>query len=241
MADKIEKPAKDSAAEPKTEKKTAPKAEKAAEPKTEKASAPKAEKAAEPKAEKKSSAPKEKYVPRLRAKYDKEVKKALMEEFKYSSPMALPKVERISVNMGVGEAINDKNILDAAADELSLIAGQHAVKTLARKSISNFKLRQGMPIGARVTLRGDRMYDFLDKLIAVALPRVRDFNGLKMSSFDGRGNYSMGLKEQIVFPEIDYDKISKVRGMDITIVTTAKTDEEAYKLLSFLGMPFKEK
>jgi len=241
MADKIEKPATEKASEPKTEKKTAPKAEKVTEPKAEKAAQPKAEKAAEPKAEKKPSGPKEKYVPRLRTKYDTIVKKALMEEFKYASPMALPKVERISINMGVGEAINDKNILDSAADELSLIAGQHAVKTLAKKSISNFKLRQGMPIGARVTLRGDRMYDFLDKLIAVALPRVRDFNGLKMSSFDGRGNYSMGLKEQIVFPEIDYDKINKVRGMDVTIVTTAKTDEEAYKLLSFLGMPFKEK
>ncbi|OHD56054.1 MAG: 50S ribosomal protein L5 [Spirochaetes bacterium GWF1_51_8] len=165
----------------------------------------------------------------------------MMEEFKYGSPMAVPKVEKISINMGVGEAITDKNVLDAAADELTLIAGQHAVKTIAKKSISNFKLRQGMPIGARVTLRGERMFDFLDKLISVALPRVRDFNGLKTSSFDGRGNYSIGLKEQIVFPEIDYDKINKVRGLDITIVTTAQSDEEALKLLSFLGMPFKEK
>lgn len=181
------------------------------------------------------------YIPRLKTYYEKEVRKALQEEYKYSSTMAIPKLEKITLNMGVGDAVTDKTTLDSAIEELSIIAGQRAVKTIARKSVSNFKLREGMPIGARVTLRGDRMYDFLDKLISVALPRVRDFRGLKRSSFDGRGNYSFGIREQIVFPEINYDKISKVRGMDITIVTTAPNDEQAFSLLKYLGMPFREK
>lgn len=181
------------------------------------------------------------YVPRLRTKYQSEVRKSLQDEFKYTSPMAIPQLVKVVINMGIGEAVNDKTVLDSAQEELTIIAAQHAVKTLAKKSISNFKLREGMPIGVRVTLRGNRMFDFLDKLISVALPRVRDFKGIKVSSFDGRGNYSFGLKEQIVFPEINYDKIKKVRGMDITVVTTAKSDAEAKALLKALGMPFADK
>lgn len=181
------------------------------------------------------------YVPRLKTKYDKEVRKVLQDEYKYTSSMAIPKVVKVSINMGIGEAVQDKTVLDSAAEELTIIAAQHAVKTYAKKSISNFKLREGMPIGVRVTLRGPRMFDFLDKLISVALPRVRDFKGVKATSFDGRGNFSFGLKEQIVFPEINYDKIKKVRGMDITIVTTAKSDAEAKSLLKGLGMPFTDK
>jgi large subunit ribosomal protein L5 len=166
---------------------------------------------------------------------------ALKALYKYSTPMAVPKVVKVIINMGVGEATQDKSIVDAAVDELTLIAAQRAVKTFAKKSISNFHLREGMPIGARVTLRGPRMFDFIDKLISVALPRVRDFKGLSSSSFDGRGNYTLGLREQLVFPEINYDKISKIRGMDVTIVTTAPDDDEAYQLLKNLGFPFKEK
>lgn len=180
----------------------------------------------------------DKYIPRLKDTYAKKVKKAMMDEFKYKSVMAIPRLEKIIINMGIGEAVMDKNVLDSAVEEITTIAGQKAVKTYARKSVSNFKLREGMPIGVRVTLRGARMYDFLDKLISISLPRVRDFRGIKASSFDGRGNYTFGLKEQIVFPEIEFDKINKVRGMDITIVTTASTDAEALSLLRYLGMPF---
>ncbi len=181
------------------------------------------------------------YVPRLKKYYLENVVKELMKEYKFSSVMAVPRLVKIVLNMGVGEATQDKSVLDPAVEELTLIAGQKAVKTYAKVAISNFHLRKGMPIGSRVTLRGSRMYDFLDKLISIALPRVRDFKGLNPSSFDGRGNYTFGLKEQLVFPEIDYDKIKKIRGLDITIVTTAKNDEQAYKLLKLLGVPFREK
>ena len=193
---------------------------------------------------KKEAAPKKtvsKYFPRLKKFYDSEVMNALKALYKYSTPMAVPKVVKVIINMGVGEATQDKSMVDAAVDELTLIAAQRAVKTFAKKSISNFHLREGMPIGARVTLRGPRMFDFIDKLISVALPRVRDFKGLSSSSFDGRGNYTLGLREQLVFPEINYDKITKIRGMDVTIVTTAPNDDEAYQLLKTLGFPFKEK
>lgn len=183
----------------------------------------------------------DKYLPRFKKKYDDVVRVKLQEIYKYSSSMAIPKLEKVVINMGVGEAVQDKSVLDAAVEEMTVIAGQKSVKTIAKKSVSNFKLREGMPIGVKVTLRADRMYDFVDKLVSVALPRVRDFRGISPNSFDGRGNYSIGLKEQIVFPEINYDKINKVRGMDITIVTSARTDEEAHSLLSLLGFPFKEK
>lgn len=181
------------------------------------------------------------YVPRLKTHYQKEVRKSLLEDFKYKSTMGIPRLEKIVLNMGVGEATQDKNVLDSAVEEMNIIAAQACVRTIAKKSVSNFKLREGMPIGVKATLRGPRMYDFLDKLISVALPRVRDFQGLNTNSFDGRGNYTFGIKEQIIFPEINFDKINKVRGMDITIVTTAESDAEAYALLKKLGMPFKEK
>jgi len=181
------------------------------------------------------------YTPRLKAQYKKDVMKALKEEFSYASDMAIPRLEKIVLNMGVGEATQDKNVLDSAVQEMNVIAAQGAVRTIAKKSVSNFKLREGMPIGVKVTLRGNRMYDFLDKLVSIALPRVRDFQGIGRNSFDGRGNYSFGIKEQIVFPEINYDKINKVRGLDITVVTSANTDAEAFGLLKKLGMPFKEK
>lgn len=181
------------------------------------------------------------YVPRMRQRYDKEIRKALKSEFKYSSVMAIPCLEKIVLNMGIGEATQDKGVVEAAVNEMTIIAAQQAVATYAKKSVSNFKLREGMAIGARVTLRGNQMYDFLDKLVSVALPRVRDFRGLKRTSFDGRGNFSLGILEQLIFPEINYDKIKKIRGMDITIVTTANTDEEAFSLLKGFGMPFKDK
>jgi len=195
----------------------------------------------EKKIEKKEAKQKVKYIPRMRKLYETEAVKALNALYKYSSPMAVPRLVKVVINMGLGDATQDKGVVDAAVEELTIIAGQRAVKTFAKKSISNFHLREGMPIGARVTLRGSRMYDFIDKLVNIALPRVRDFKGLSTSSFDGRGNYTIGLREQLVFPEIDYDKISKVRGMDITIVTTARTDDEAYQLLKNVGFPFKEK
>jgi len=179
------------------------------------------------------------YLPRLKKKYKEEIKDKLMEQFKYGSSMQIPKLVKISINQGVGQATQDKKLADIALEEISMIAGQKAVPTKARKSISNFKLRDGMTIGARVTLRDDRMYEFLDRLITVALPRVRDFRGINDKSFDGRGNYSMGVTEQIIFPEIDLDKINKITGMDISIVTTAKTDAEALALLKELGLPFK--
>ena len=175
---------------------------------------------------------------RLKEKYQKEVAPALTEKFGYKNVMQLPKLEKVIINMGVGEAVGNPKALDAAVSDLTLIAGQKPIVTRAKKSIATWKIRQGMPIGAKVTLRGSRMYQFLDKFINVALPRVRDFHGVSAKAFDGRGNYSVGLKEQLIFPEIDYDKIDKVRGMNVVIVTTAKTDEEARELLSLLGMPF---
>lgn len=179
------------------------------------------------------------YTPRLKKKYREEVVPALMEQFQYSSIMEVPRIVKVSLNQGVGDATQDKKLVDNAVEEMTIIAGQRAVPTKARKSVSNFKLRDGMPIGARVTLRNIKMYEFMDRLITVALPRVRDFRGVNDKSFDGRGNYSMGITEQIIFPEILMDKVNKITGMDITIVTTAKTDAEALALLKFMGMPFK--
>lgn len=175
---------------------------------------------------------------RLQEKYVSEVVNGLVDKFQYKNVMEIPKIEKIIINMGIGEAVANSKALDAAASELITIAGQKPVVTKAKKSIAAFKLRAGMPIGTKVTLRGDRMYFFLDKLMNVALPRVRDFRGVSASAFDGRGNYALGLKEQLIFPEIEYDKVDKVHGMDIIIVTTAKTDEEARELLRLLGMPF---
>jgi large subunit ribosomal protein L5 len=175
---------------------------------------------------------------RLREHYEKTVKPTLMKEFGYENPLQAPRLEKIVVNMGVGEAVQDQKRVEAAVQDLSLITGQRPVVTRAKKSIATFKLRQGMPIGVKVTLRKERMYEFLDRLITVALPRVRDFRGVSPKSFDGRGNYTLGLKEQIVFPEIDYDKVDQVRGMDVVIVTTAKSDDEARALLRGFDMPF---
>lgn len=175
---------------------------------------------------------------RLKERYTKEITPALMKKFNYSSVMQTPKVDKIVLNMGVGDAVSNAKNLDNAVAELRLIAGQQPVITKAKKSIAGFRLREGMPIGAKVTLRGERMYDFLDKLINVSLPRVRDFHGVSTRSFDGRGNYTLGIREQLIFPEIDYDKVDKVRGMDIVVVTTANTDEEAHELLAEIGMPF---
>jgi large subunit ribosomal protein L5 len=180
-----------------------------------------------------------KFVPRLRTKYQKEVIKAMMDQFSYKSIMEVPKITKVCINQGIGGATQDKKLVDVALNQMSDIAGQKAVPTKAKTSISNFKLRENMTIGAKVTLRQDRMYEFLDRLMTVALPRVRDFRGVNEKSFDGRGNYSMGVTEQIIFPEIDIDKVSQITGMDITIVTTAKTDAEALALLKFMGMPFK--
>lgn len=178
------------------------------------------------------------YTPRLLTQYRDEIVPFMAKHFAYRNIMQVPKLEKIIINMGVGDALENRKNLDSAVDEMQVIAGQRPVITTARKAISNFKLRIGNPIGCRVTLRGWRMYEFLDRLIGIALPRVRDFRGLSDRSFDGRGNYSLGIKEQIIFPEIDYDKVEKIRGMDITLVTTAKSDEEAYQLLLAFGMPF---
>ncbi|MEY4055514.1 MAG: ribosomal protein [Pseudomonadota bacterium] len=180
----------------------------------------------------------DKYVPRLRKKYDEQIAKAMTDKFGYKNVMEIPKIEKITLNMGVGEGSQDKKKVQTAAAEMELIAGQKPVITKAKKSIAQFKLREGMPIGCKVTLRRERMYEFLDRLITVAMPRIRDFRGLNAKSFDGRGNYAMGLKEQIIFPEISYDQIEKVRGMDIIVTTTAKTDEEARELLRLFGFPF---
>jgi large subunit ribosomal protein L5 len=177
---------------------------------------------------------------RLKEKFSKEVTPALMSKFEYTSVMQVPKVDKIVINMGVGDAVQNSKALDAAVEDLTIISGQKPVVTKAKKSIAGFRLREGMPIGAKVTLRGERMYEFLDKLISVSLPRVRDFRGVSKKSFDGRGNYTLGVKEQLIFPEIDYDKVSKVRGMDIVIVTTANSDEEARELLTQFGMPFQK-
>lgn len=177
-------------------------------------------------------------VLRLKEKYLNEVAPAMMEKFGYKNIMEIPKVEKVVLNMGVGEAVGNPKVLDAAVNDMMQIAGQRPVVTRAKKSLAAFKIREGMPIGAKVTLRGQRMFEFLDKLLNVALPRVRDFRGVNPKSFDGRGNYTMGVKEQLIFPEIEYDKVDKIRGMDIIIVTTAKSDEEARELLKLMGMPF---
>ena len=202
-------------------------------PKVEEAEVPQAEKpAANP-----SNVPAD-YTPRLKTDYEDRIVKAMTEKFGYTNAMQVPRLDKIVLNMGVGEATQDKKKVDTAAAELELIAGQKPVITKAKKSIAQFKLREGMPIGTKVTLRRERMYEFLDRLVTIALPRVRDFRGLNPKSFDGRGNYAMGLKEQIVFPEINYDRIEKVRGMDVIVTTTAKTDDEARELLRLFGFPF---
>ena len=177
---------------------------------------------------------------RLQEKYNETVRPALMKEYNYSTVMACPKLEKVVLNMGVGDAIVNPKLLDEAVEEMTLISGQKPVITKAKKSIANFKLREGMSIGCKVTLRGERMYEFLDKLFNIDLPRVRDFHGVSGTAFDGRGNYTLGVKEQLIFPEIDYDKVNKVRGLDVVIVTTAKTNKEAYALLKELGMPFEK-
>ncbi len=220
--------------------KAAPKKEAAPKAEAKKVEAPKAE---APKAEKK---PAKKGAgnkvgaiqPRLKVKYENEVRKALLDEYKYSSTMQIPGLAKIVVNIGVGDATQDGKRLEEAVAELTQITGQKPIITKAKKSIASFKLREGQEIGCKVTLRGVRMWDFYDKLVSIALPRVRDFRGVSRNAFDGRGNYTLGIKEQLIFPEIDYDKVQKVRGMDIVIVTTARTDKEAYSLLDLLGMPF---
>ena len=212
-------------------KKAAPKAE----PKEEKVEAPKAA----PKAKKEAKGNKKAaIVSRVQVKYENEVRKALLEKYQYSSTMQIPALSKIVINIGVGDATQDSKKLEEAVSELTLISGQKPIITKAKKSIATFKLREGQEIGCKVTLRGLRMYDFFDKLVSIALPRVRDFRGVSKNAFDGRGNYTLGIKEQLIFPEIDYDKVAKVRGMDIVIVTTAKNDAEAYTLLELLGMPF---
>jgi large subunit ribosomal protein L5 len=177
---------------------------------------------------------------RLKEQYNGEIKDAMVKKFGYKNVMEIPKLEKIVINMGVGEAKENRKLLDTAIQDLETITGQKAVVTTAKKSIANFKLREGMPIGCKVTLRGERMYEFADRLINLALPRVRDFRGINPNAFDGRGNYALGIKEQLIFPEIEYDKVDKVRGMDVIFVTTAKTDEEARELLTLFGMPFKK-
>lgn len=177
---------------------------------------------------------------RLKEKFVSEITPSLMEKFNYDSVMEVPKVEKIVINMGVGDAVSNAKNLDKAVEELALISGQKPIITKAKKSIAGFRLREGMPIGAKVTIRGERMYEFLDKLVSVSLPRVRDFHGVSKKSFDGRGNFTLGVKEQLIFPEVDYDLVDKVRGMDIVVVTTAKTDEESRELLTQLGMPFQK-
>ncbi|MEI6407910.1 MAG: 50S ribosomal protein L5 [Bacteroidota bacterium] len=181
-----------------------------------------------------------KYIPRLKTKYQQEVVPALMEQFNYSSIMQVPRLLKVCINQGIGDATGDKKLIDSAAQELTTIVGQKAVPTKAKTSVSNFKLREGMAIGVRVTLRGERMWEFMDRLISISLPRVRDFRGVNDKSFDGRGNYTMGITEQIIFPEIDIDKVNKIMGMDITIVTSAQTDAESFALLKEIGIPFKK-
>jgi large subunit ribosomal protein L5 len=180
-------------------------------------------------------------TPRLKDKYLKEIVPALKQKFEYSSVMQVPKIEKICINKGIGVAVTDKKLIDVALDEVTQITGQKAVSTKSKKAISNFKLRENMPIGVRVTLRGDKMYEFLDRLMSIALPRVRDFKGIANKGFDGRGNYTLGVTEQIIFPEISIDKVSKISGMDITFVTTAASDEESFELLKAFGMPFANK
>ena len=180
------------------------------------------------------------YIPRLKQEYNDKVVSALTEEFSYGNVMEVPKLKKIVLSRGVGAAVADKKLIDHAVDELTMITGQKAVATISKKDVATFKLRKGMPIGAKVTLRGERMYEFLDRLITSALPRVRDFNGIKATGFDGRGNYSLGILEQIIFPEIDIDKVNKISGMNVTFETSAKTDKEAKSLLTELGLPFKK-
>lgn len=180
------------------------------------------------------------YTPRLKDKYEGEIKENLMTNFKYKSSMQIPELKKICINQGVGAAVADKKLIDSAVEEMTMISGQKAVATYSKKDISNFKLRKGMPIGVRVTLRGSNMYEFLDRLISVSLPRTRDFQGINNKGFDGRGNYTLGIKEQIIFPEIDIDKVNKIGGMDITFVTSAETNDEARALLKEFGMPFKK-
>jgi large subunit ribosomal protein L5 len=180
------------------------------------------------------------YTPRLKQEYKDRVISALKEEFGYKNVMEVPKLEKIVISRGVGAAVSDKKLIDYAVDELTKITGQKAISTISKKDVASFKLRKGMPIGAKVTLRGERMYEFLDRLVTSALPRVRDFSGIKATGFDGRGNYNLGVTEQIIFPEIDIDKVNKINGMDITFVTTAPTDKEAKSLLAELGLPFKK-
>ncbi|MGM9972207.1 MAG: 50S ribosomal protein L5 [Anaeroplasmataceae bacterium] len=177
---------------------------------------------------------------RLQEKYNTSVKAELQKQFNYSSSMEIPKIEKIVLNMGVGDAVANSKVLDDAVEEMKLIAGQKPVVTKAKKSIASFKLREGMPIGCKATLRGEKMYEFLDKLISIALPRVRDFHGISADAFDGRGNYTLGIKEQLIFPEINFDQVKKIRGLDVVIVTTAKTDEEGRALLTLMGMPYKK-
>ncbi len=177
---------------------------------------------------------------RLQEKYNNSVKAELQKQFNYSSSMEIPKIEKIVLNMGVGDAVANSKVLDDAVEEMKLIAGQKPVVTRAKKSIASFKLREGMPIGCKVTLRGEKMYEFLDKLISIALPRVRDFRGISADAFDGRGNYTLGIKEQLIFPEINFDQVKKIRGLDVVIVTTAKSDEEGRALLTLMGMPYKK-
>jgi large subunit ribosomal protein L5 len=181
------------------------------------------------------------YSPRLKTKYKEVIVASLKEKFSYSSIMQVPKIQKICLNQGVGNAVSDKRLVDAAVEEMTLISGQKANATFSKKDISNFKLRKGMPIGSKVTLRGDQMYEFLDRLVAVALPRTRDFRGIEATGFDGRGNYTLGIKEQIIFPEIDIDKVKNISGMDITIVTSAQSDDEGKALLTEFGLPFKKK
>ena len=180
------------------------------------------------------------YTPRLKTQYREEIVPALKEKFNYSSIMQVPKIQKICLNQGVGDAVTDKRLIESAVEEMTIITGQKANVTYSKKDISNFKLRKGMPIGARVTLRGDKMYEFLDRLVAVALPRTRDFRGIETKGFDGSGNYTLGIKEQIIFPEIDIDKVKKIEGMNITFITSANTDKEAKSLLQELGLPFKK-
>jgi len=236
-AEKVETKAEAKAEKPAATEKTEAKAEKPAEKAEAKAEKPaeKAEAKAEKPAPKKVPAKKD---PRLKKKYKDEAAPALMKKFGYKSVMEVPRLEKVVVNVGCGDARDNAKALEAVVKDISTITGQKAVITKARKSVANFKLREGMPVGVKVTLRQDMMWEFLDRLLNVALPRVRDFRGISANAFDGRGNYALGLKEQLVFPEIDYDKIEKIRGMDIAICTTAKTDEEARELLTFLGAPF---
>ena len=180
------------------------------------------------------------YTPRLKKEYRERIVAALTEEFGYKNTMMVPKLEKIVISRGVGAAVSDKKLVDQSVDELTIITGQRAIATISKKDVATFKLRKGMPIGAKVTLRGERMFEFLDRLITVAIPRVRDFQGIKASGFDGRGNYNLGVTEQIIFPEINIDRINRISGMDITFVTTAKTDKEAKSLLTELGLPFKK-